>query len=165
MIQLYLLQRSRGGGGRRKHISGNSQPPCINIYTAFLFIRVYIRGSAASFTHTDPRATIVGMYYPFRQNNSRGYFKPPAINVFIEASSAEEANAKFLTLDGCYFDPNCDFDCECCGSRWSTAEEYSVLTEEEMRESITKEITIPWLSEGIPQALIIHLCKDQEILK
>ena len=54
----------------------------------------------------------------YRQNNSRGYFRKPAVNVFIEAETSDEADRIFLTIDGCYFDPHCDFDCPCCGDRW-----------------------------------------------
>jgi len=31
-------------------------------------------------------------YYMFRQNNSGGSFRTPAINVIVEASSKDEAN-------------------------------------------------------------------------
>lgn len=65
-------------------------------------------------------------FYLFRQNNSGGSFRTDdklAINVFIEAHNAEEAN--LLANDiGIYFD-GCDTgnDCSCCGDRWYPVEE------------------------------------------
>ena len=50
------------------------------------------------------------MYYMYRQNNSRGFFTKPAVHVFIQADNVDEADRIFLTIDGCYFDPNCHFD-------------------------------------------------------
>lgn len=61
------------------------------------------------------------MFYEFRQNNSGGRFDVDdklCHRVFIEADTAEEANAKLLELGG-YFD-GCSTgrDCDCCGDRW-----------------------------------------------
>lgn len=58
-------------------------------------------------------------FFEYRQNNSGGGFTGPAINVYIEADNVGEANNIFQTLDGCYFDPDYERDCECCGTRWS----------------------------------------------
>lgn len=57
-------------------------------------------------------------FYQFKQNNSGGGFRSPAINVIIEATSVDEANV--LALDhGLYFDGVADErDCPCCGDRW-----------------------------------------------
>lgn len=59
------------------------------------------------------------MFYMFRQNNSGGKYKLPAIHVIIEAYSAAEADA-IAERNGIYFD-GCDlgYDCRCCGERWS----------------------------------------------
>lgn len=57
-------------------------------------------------------------FYRYRQNNSGGFFTEPALYVFVEAGSAEEADDHAETL-GVYFGGL--GDCECCGSRWSTA--------------------------------------------
>jgi hypothetical protein len=58
-------------------------------------------------------------FYHYDQNNSGGFFREPALNVFIEASSHKEADA--IALDnGLYFDGvDEDRDCPCCGDRWS----------------------------------------------
>lgn len=57
-------------------------------------------------------------YFEFNQNNSGGSFGPPAINVIIEATDAEQAN-EIAENEGIYFD-GCanDRDCPCCGDRW-----------------------------------------------
>ena len=58
-------------------------------------------------------------FYHYRQNNSGGSFISPAVNVYVEADDVEEANKIFVTIDGCYFDPDYKRDCECCGTRWN----------------------------------------------
>lgn len=69
------------------------------------------------------------MFYTYRQNNSGGYwtFKPKAgIShfVIIEANSTKNADERAEDI-GLYFD-GCDDgrDCDCCGDRWSRAENY-----------------------------------------
>lgn len=59
-------------------------------------------------------------YYHYRQNNSGGSFTEPAINVYIEANTSEEANA-IAIQNGLYFGGY--GDCECCGDRWYNASE------------------------------------------
>lgn len=60
-------------------------------------------------------------FYHYDQNNSGGAFIEPALNVFIEASSPEEADA-IAEANGLYFDGVDDgYDCDCCGDRWSRA--------------------------------------------
>lgn len=60
-------------------------------------------------------------FYSFGQNNSGGFWKDPAIQLIIEASSYSEAE-KIAYDYGVYFN-GCDegIDCECCGDRWSTS--------------------------------------------
>lgn len=65
------------------------------------------------------------MYYIYRQNNSYGLTTPPAKHVVIEADDMAEANNKFLTIDGCYFDVDYSIDCPCCGCRWDYTSEYN----------------------------------------
>lgn len=65
-------------------------------------------------------------FYHFRQNNSGGSVvidDDVAINVIIEANSAEQANRSAQAI-GIYFD-GCDSgkDCSCCGDRWYKADE------------------------------------------
>lgn len=58
------------------------------------------------------------MFYAFRQNNSGGVWKAPAIAVVVEADSAGEAN-RLAESNGLYFNGVRDGrDCECCGDRW-----------------------------------------------
>lgn len=60
-------------------------------------------------------------FYHYDQNNSGGAFIEPALNVFVEASSSEEADA-IAEANGLYFDGVVDdIDCDCCGDRWSRA--------------------------------------------
>lgn len=65
-------------------------------------------------------------FYVFRQNNSGGYFNGPAVNVWVEASSPEEAN-DVAQNHGVYFDG--EGDCSCCGNRWRQAYEYDAYDE------------------------------------
>ena len=60
------------------------------------------------------------MFYVYRQNNSGGSFRPPAVNVIVEAPSAVEADDIAEGLD-IYFSGI--GDCPCCGKRWRNAEE------------------------------------------
>jgi hypothetical protein len=63
-------------------------------------------------------------FYTFSQNNSGGRFvvdDDVAHYVIIAASSPEEAD-RIAESHGIYFDS--DSDCECCGSRWSSASSY-----------------------------------------
>lgn len=63
----------------------------------------------------------MAFFYHFHQNNSGGFLAEPACEVFIEADTAEEANAIGLE-NGIYFD-GCskNIDCNCCGDRWYRA--------------------------------------------
>jgi len=92
-------------------------------------------------------------YYEFAQNNSGGAIKGPALFLYIEADSAEEANEIALSR-GVYFDRDddeCGVDCECCMSRWYKADE----------DSLTSDTSGNWLLEllhsdkDIPHILIV----------
>lgn len=62
-------------------------------------------------------------WYEFYQNNSGGSFTPPGRTVWIEAVSTIHANERALDI-GIYFDGvNNGVDCDCCGDRWSRANE------------------------------------------
>ena len=62
------------------------------------------------------------MWFYFRQNNSGGFYKSPAIYIFVEADTAEQANEVAASIEGVYFDGVSDgLDCGCCGDRWSRA--------------------------------------------
>lgn len=60
-------------------------------------------------------------FFTFRQNNSGGQFRGPAITVIIEADGAEEVNrmVEDEKISGMYFDGvENEEDCPCCGDRW-----------------------------------------------
>ena len=59
--------------------------------------------------------TKTSKYYAFKQNNSFGIFKPPAIFLIVEANDVEEA-MHIAEDHGAYFDGV--GDCHCCGNRW-----------------------------------------------
>lgn len=66
-------------------------------------------------------------FYLFVQNNSGGYFiknKDVDVRVYIEALNAQQANSIFDNLDSGVGDY-----CECCGSRWSLADEEEAMDE------------------------------------
>jgi hypothetical protein len=65
-------------------------------------------------------------FFTYQQNNSGGTFVVDANvahTVFVQAPNAEKANALAATV-GVYFD-GCDvgIGCECCGDRWSRADD------------------------------------------
>ena len=62
------------------------------------------------------------MWFYFGQNNSGSFYKSPAIYIFVEADTAEQANEVAASIEGVYFDGVSDgIDCGCCGDRWSRA--------------------------------------------
>lgn len=88
-------------------------------------------------------------FYEYRQNNSGGGFTGPAINVYVEADNVGEANKIFQTIDGCYFDPDYERDCECCGTRWSEPwdeEGYSNIYEVYKKIDKDIELSSSWMS-------------------
>lgn len=87
------------------------------------------------------------MFYKYRQNNSGGSFGLPAIEVYIEADSAEEANARAEAETGIYFDN--EDDCPCCGSRWGTASEWDEVAEPSFELS-------DWASNRVPSVAVYY---------
>ena len=69
------------------------------------------------------------VFYSFRQNNSFGIWKDPALWVIVEADSPNEAN-QIAQGHGVYF-RGCedDIDCPCCGDRWSEVYEGDAMEE------------------------------------
>ena len=55
-------------------------------------------------------------WWTFKQNNSGGSWRGPAIFVCVQANSEHVAVA-MAEEQGCYFDG--EGDCPCCGNRWS----------------------------------------------
>lgn len=91
-------------------------------------------------------------YFEFSQNNSGGSFTTPAISVVIKADNAEQANAIALA-NGIYFDPEFEIDCDCCGNRWSEADDFFALDAipevDEWRKRFSK-------SDGVPAQIVIE---------
>lgn len=108
---------------------------------------------AAGLTFCPPSSILPPMYYPYRQNNTRGTLTGPASTVWIEADNAEEANQIFVTLDGCYFDPDYKRDCECCGTRWYGTDEYYGMSHYDMLMKIDSDGNSSWKWKSISDAI------------
>jgi hypothetical protein len=105
------------------------------------------------------------MFFTYRQNNSGGVFAEPAKFLIVEASNADEADAR-ATDYGAYFNGvDNDIDCGCCGDRWHNA--YS--NDGDARPTICGEHaeayvdTIPSLRGGIPLTCIVYADGRKEI--
>lgn len=107
------------------------------------------------------------MFYPFKQNNSGGYFNEPAICVIIEADSADEANMK-AEEEGIYFDGCYDrIDCPCCGDRWYKQRHDDNGFEEPGQYSsgdIIEGRFAGSLYDGIPSYLIVYKNDDRKVI-
>lgn len=91
------------------------------------------------------------MWYQFSQNNSGGFHTGPALEVWVEADSADEANARFLTVDGCYFDENYSIDCDCCGTRW-----YPQWSDDGVAEiEPVSKWMLSWVTDTVPAQFIL----------
>ena len=103
------------------------------------------------------------MFYRFHQNNSRGIFKEPAKLIIIEADNAKEAEARFLSINGTYFDPNFEIDCKCCGTRWDSGYE---LDEEELHRYINpSEDNWVTFDPHIPRLMVVYKDKNPLIIQ
>jgi hypothetical protein len=94
-------------------------------------------------------------FYEFRQSNSGGSFKFDhkrglSVHVWVEASSAEEANALAENL-GIYFDGY--GDCSCCGDRWHEAYESDAVAE------VPEQVTgwTGWAPDGVSEGYVHFL--------
>lgn len=90
--------------------------------------------------------------YRYRQNNSGGGHTGPAISVYIEADSADEANRIAEQTQDMYFDDDYEIDCECCGQRWYRADEHDAC------DIIDELGNDSWWAErtGIPAYVVIR---------
>jgi hypothetical protein len=102
--------------------------------------------------------TVETKWYRFRQNNSGGSFREPAVTVYIEAIDAAQANARAEDLD-IYFSG--EGDCECCGARWHPTDEYDAQSEEP-----TEEVSewSGWGTDKVPDAIKYRLGENAAIL-
>ena len=95
-------------------------------------------------------------FYTFRQNNSGGAFSLPAINVSVEADSADEAN-DIAESHGVYFDDDYEVDCACCGQRWSRVTEWDAC-----EEPCEPSVGVQWFADmyDIPASTLILKNKE-----
>ena len=99
-------------------------------------------------------------YYLYSQNNSGGSFTRPAIHIFVEASSVEEADAKVsnhITLcNGDSYDAcSC---CDCCGHRWPEGGEDVTDAEGLTKEYVDKycdKFNTSWAKDDVRSAMFI----------
>ena len=94
------------------------------------------------------------MFYVYRQNNSGGSFRPPAINVIVEAPSAAEADTIAEGL-GLYFDGA--GDCPCCGDRWYNASEVydGFDTLAEAKATVSKHDEEWAIADRVPAVIVL----------
>jgi hypothetical protein len=97
--------------------------------------------------------TVQTKWYRFRQNNSGGSFRKPAVTVYVEAMDAAQANARAEGL-GIYFGG--EGDCSCCGDRWHETSEsdYDSSTEEPTEEVLE---WAGWGTKKVPEAVKFSL--------
>lgn len=100
-------------------------------------------------------------WYKFRQNNSGGKLRGPALYVVVEAERAEFANV--IAQDfGIYFDPEYERDCSCCGQRWHEAGEVDKFEHEPSLDDLSplqfRDWDVSYTNKaGIPLAVKITL--------
>jgi hypothetical protein len=96
--------------------------------------------------------------FEYCQNNSGGRFVRPAITIFVEAESCDEANYIFKKVLDLEFNEGreCCECCECCGPRWreniNTTDEGDGYYSEEILKSIEKNLAYEKI---IPQRAFI----------
>lgn len=96
------------------------------------------------------------MFYSYHQNNSGGSFQiddKVTTYVIIEADTANEANEVAEGV-GLYFDGY--GDCECCGSRWSSAWSGDGTAEPEIYGAPANEYKSTWVEEGEPSVYVYY---------
>lgn len=108
-----------------------------------------------------PERLIKTKFYNFTQNNSGGVFTEPAIHVYVEATSVNEACDRAEEV-GVYFG---GFgDCECCGDRWYRPWDGDDESSTEAPTDFTPYWT-DWSTDKVPQALVYYYDGRQEIHK
>ena len=102
------------------------------------------------------------MFYTYRQNNSGGQFShiPDKLSqhVVVEASSAEEADQRFLALGGYFDGVSENRDCNCCGDRWYPCDDLFDGTEfpEYYGKSLAEAVDV-WDWMGDDPTMYVHL--------
>ena len=103
------------------------------------------------------------MFYEFHQNNSGGSFRPPAINVIVEADSANDANRRAEDIGLYWYGADHDGpDCPCCGDRWyqqyqdSDGDDVPSLYGKSVKGEETKSDLYEWLGGDTPWIKIYY---------
>lgn len=108
--------------------------------------------------------TVPLVFYQYRQNNSGGSHEineNVTLNVYVQASSPEEADARAKRI-GIYFDGvDNNVDCECCGDRWIPAVGYAV-TILDATELVVSPYDGQWVSPGGHVAIFHYLDGHRE---
>lgn len=97
-------------------------------------------------------------WYVYRQNNSGGFFKKPALMVAVEIDAksltGEESNTvAFSRAKSVGVDPNAPY-CECCGKRWS---DHAEEREDRPAADDGWDMYRKWAKrDQVPLALYIH---------
>lgn len=89
-------------------------------------------------TSEQVAVTVPLKWYEYDQNNSGGGFVQDenlSHHVYIQAPSHDEANDIGELLGMHCFSGECNC-CECCGCRWSSAYEYSDVSEDEITDHL-----------------------------
>lgn len=97
------------------------------------------------------------MWYVFRQNNSAGFFKLPAIHVIIEADNHEQA-CSIAESNGLYFNGvSHNIDCSCCGDRWSRVfNDDGYNTSDEALDNEVSNYSLRWAeTDHVPHVMVI----------
>lgn len=96
-------------------------------------------------------------YFQFHQNNSGGVFEPPAIDIYVEATSLAQARKRLgRVVDLCedtgryadYDDCGC---CPCCGHRWEDPWHDEPIPGEKVAENV--RVDLYWMG-GVGSALL-----------
>jgi hypothetical protein len=105
-----------------------------------------------------PQVVVQTKFFSYRQNNSWGYFKSPAIHIIIEALDPKDADNRAEEL-GAYFGGS--GDCPCCGDRWypthkTEADDEPLVYGDTPQEYMTRK-TFKWGRDKYPEILVRYI--------
>jgi len=99
-------------------------------------------------------------WYRYQQNNSGGAYSDPAVELFVEAPSEDEADERAETV-GVYFDGGArGMDCSCCGDRWSRAWEVVASPTPRLTFGPTEDRTAACLPLGVDELIPLPCVED-----
>ena len=92
------------------------------------------------------------MIYRFHQNNSGGYFFPPAKNIIVKDARDSEHATEIAMAAGMYLNGVANgVDCDCCGDRW-----YGIDNEHETLEDAIEYANDGYRdNDGVPQYIVV----------